>query len=320
MVASPRSDELAWVAREPSAVIRTSLGLRLNEPSTSVGAAIYLHGMGDDVVSDEKRMLLRYAGTCRVCGATVPARADAIYERSTKTVRCLGCSVPEDVLAVAAPAHVDVGTPGASARREHERRHASREERVRSKHPKIGGLLLALSEDPQSTTAWHAGAVGEERLGAKLNELASDRLRVLHDRRIPGTRSNIDHIAVSSTGIYVVDAKQYKGRPALKIEGGVLRPRVETLFVGSRDRSKLVDGVLRQVDVVRPVVADRAPLIGVLCFIDADWPLVGGAFAIRGVRVTRPRKLYSSLAAEGSLGAAAIDELHRAIAEALPPA
>lgn len=284
-----------------------------------VGDAIYRHGVGDEV-SDEKRMLLRYPGTCRACGADVPARAEAIYERSTKTVRCLACSVAESDQAVSPGAQVGIGTPGASARREYERRHDGREARVRSRHPKIGGLLLALSDDPQSTSAWNTGAVGEERLGAKLNELASDRLRVLHDRLIPGTRTNIDHIAVASTGIHVVDAKQYKGRPTLRVEGGVLRPRIEKLFVGSRDRSKLVDGVLKQVDVVRAITADQVPVTGVLCFIDADWPLVGGSFSTRGVWVARPKKLYPSLVAEGSLGAAAIDELHRAIAEALPPA
>jgi hypothetical protein len=41
-------------------------------------------------------------------------------------------------------------------------------------------------------------------------------LRVLHDRRIPGTQANIDHIAITSTGIYVIDAKRHVGkRPTL---------------------------------------------------------------------------------------------------------
>lgn len=34
------------------------------------------------------------------------------------------------------------GRAGASARREHERRKASREKRIRGKHPLFGGLLL----------------------------------------------------------------------------------------------------------------------------------------------------------------------------------
>jgi hypothetical protein len=42
---------------------------------------------------DDKRMRLRYAGTCRVCGSELPAKADAIYERATRTVRCVSHEV-----------------------------------------------------------------------------------------------------------------------------------------------------------------------------------------------------------------------------------
>lgn len=191
--------------------------------------------------ADEKQMKLRYAGTCRVCQAVLPARSDAIYERITKTVRCLTCSpANHSGLPVHEIAHgtaeadqddeathdrpIDVGTPGASARREFERRQARREAHVREKHPKLGGLILRMSNDPQSTTAWNIGAIGEERLGNRLNELSFDTMQVLHDRRIPGTKANIDHIAVTPTGVYVIDTKRYKGRPTLKVEGGILRP------------------------------------------------------------------------------------------------
>jgi hypothetical protein len=278
--------------------------------------------------ADEKQMKLRYAGACRLCGAELAARTEAIYERSTKTVRCLDCSPADPAPAVVEegvlrpsrnPDPIDVGTPGASARREYERRQAKRETRIREKHPKLGALIVAMSDDPQSTTAWNTGALGEERLGQQLNELSSDTMRVLHDRRIPGTRANIDHIAVAPTGIYVIDAKKYKGRPSLKVEGGILRPRVEKLLVGTRDQTKLVDGVLKQVEVVRGIVGDDVPVTGVLCFIEADWPLIGGAFTTRGVEVLWPRKLYPRLTAEGSI-ASGVDDLHRTLASALPSA
>lgn len=41
--------------------------------------------MSDEVLND-KRMKLRYAGVCRLCGTELPARAEAIYERASKTV------------------------------------------------------------------------------------------------------------------------------------------------------------------------------------------------------------------------------------------
>jgi hypothetical protein len=284
-------------------------------------------GVAGDSMADQKRMRLRYAGKCRLCEAELAARTEAIYERTTKSVRCLECSpaaiesdVPTPEPETETDGIVDVGTPGASARREFDRRQSKREQRIRSKHPKLGGLILALSDDPQSTKSWDVGAVGEERVGTRLNELASESLLVLHDRRIPGSRANIDHIAVTATGVYVIDPKRYKGRPSRKIEGGLLRPRVEKLLVGSRDCTKLVDGVLRQVDVVRGVVGDEVPVRGVLCFVDADWPLIGGSFTTRDVESLWPRKLYPKLQADGPLTVDAIADLHRGLAIGLPAA
>ncbi len=287
---------------------------------------------GVDGGLDEKVMPLRYGGTCRVCGVDLPKKTKAVYERQTKTVRCVthdetsDAPAPEvdavepsapEVVEPPSPEVVDSGTAGASARREFERRKARREERIRAKHPKLGGLILAVSSEPQSTTAWAVGAVGEEKLGQRLDRLATETVRLLHDRRIPGSRANIDHIAVTATGVYVIDAKRYQGRPQLKIDGGLFRPRAERLLVGSRDCTKLVDGVLKQVGVVRELLETDVPVRGVLCFVEADWPLIGGSFTTRSVQALWPKKLQSQLQAEGPLTAEAIAELHAALARKL---
>ena len=41
-------------------------------------------------MSDAKLMRLRFDGVCRVCGVALPAKSEAVYERSRKTVRCAG--------------------------------------------------------------------------------------------------------------------------------------------------------------------------------------------------------------------------------------
>lgn len=278
---------------------------------------------------DEKVMRLRYAGTCRVCGAELPVKTPAIYERQTRSVRCLAHTgpagspmSPAEATQTEEPPHdiVDSGTAGASARREFERRKAKREQRIRTAHPRIGGFLLAISEEKQSTIAWNTGAVGEERLGRGLSALSGDTVKMLHDRRIPKSRANIDHIAVTAAGVFVIDAKKYKGRPQLRIEGGILRPRVARLLVGSRDCTKLVDGVLKQVDLVRAVVEDGIPVRGVLCFVEAEWPLFGGSFTTREVQVLWPKKLYPQLLAEGLLSLDAVSDIHLRLATAFPPA
>lgn len=263
-------------------------------------------------------MRLRYAGRCRLCGTSLPAHAEAVYEPATGTVRCITCPVvTEPVTSRAEPDDLrsqriaGSGVAGSSARREYERRKAKDEERLRLKWGRFGGLAVALSSERQATTAWQRGAVGEERLGALLDSLASAEIAVLHDRRIRGTRANIDHIVVTKAGIWVIDAKRYTGRPELKTEGGVLRPRVEKLLVGRRDCTSLVDGVIRQVGMVRRVVGGAIPVTGVLCFVEADWPLIGGSFTTRNVRVLWPKRLAKILAdaSDGELDVAAVSGL-----------
>lgn len=184
-----------------------------------------------------------------------------------------------------------------SARREYERRKQKREDRIRSAYPKLGGLILAMTDEPQSTRAWARGAVGEERLAARLETLP-DTARVLHDRRIRGSRANIDHIAVSPAGVWVIDAKRYKGsRPSLRVEGGIPRPRVESLRVGSRNGDKLVGGVQAQVGRVAEALGDpKIAVTGVLCFLEADWPMIGGSFTVGGIEVVWPRLLVKKIA------------------------
>ncbi len=71
-----------------------------------------------------------------------------------------------------------------------------------------------------------------------------------------------------------MDAKKYRNRPQLKVEGALLRPRVEKLLVGTRNCTSVVDGVIKQVAVIREHLDDTIPIHGVLCFVGADWPLI----------------------------------------------
>lgn len=302
---------------------------------------------------NDKLMKLRYAGTCRICGRDLPAKGEAVYERDTKSVRCVSCPSPEgpsdsgreslgsgahdsvepdvaedfrvervgakEIVETAAQDESQLAKAGASARREYERRRAKDEQRIREKWGRLGGIAVALSDERQSTKAWAVGAVGEERLGTMLDGMQSESLAVLHDRRIPRTRANIDHLAVTPSAVWVIDAKRYKGRPELRVEGGILRPRVEKLVVGGRDCTKVVDGVLKQMALVQDVVGETVPVLGALCFTDSEWPMIGGAFTTRGVHVLWPRRLRKLMFAEGTAGLD-VAALHRALAGHFPVA
>lgn len=199
------------------------------------------------------------------------------------------------------------GTAGASAQRTYERRRASDEAKIRARWGRLGGVAVALSDERQSTTAWASGARGERVVGEALDRVGSDDVRVLHDRRIPRSRANIDHLAVTAAGVWVIDAKRYANkRPALQVDGGILRKRIERLLISGRDHTKLVDGVLHQVELVEESLPG-IPVRGALCFVDADWPLFGGAFTVRGVEALWPKRLVARLSAGGAGAGRGVD-------------
>lgn len=282
-----------------------------------------------------RRMRLRFAGVCRACGAHLAAGTTAGYDADARQVVCADCLDTEARPAGAGAGGSEPATPpvsplaageaGASAGREYERRAARREDRVRERYPRIGGFLLAVSDEPQHITAWQTGQKGEQKLGRVLDALEHHGARVLHDRRIPRSRANIDHIAVSAAGVFVLDAKRYKGRPNLKVEGGILRPRTEILMVGGRNCSSLVEGMGKQLALVRAALqSDRqlggVPIAGMLVFVDADWPLLGAGFAINGVNVLWPKKAAERIVQPGPLAPDAFEAVHRCLAAAFPVA
>ena len=294
-------------------------------------------GPADTSQMAAKQLTLRRGDTCNSCGTAMAVGVVAVWDSTHRTVTCMPCSPtsplrersdsgPADGTRTSAPPiqparaqAVDAGVAGASARREYERRLAGRQERVRPAHPVIGAALLAWTDPVRDTEAWRVGAIGEERVGAALDRLPG--VSTLHDRRIPRRTANIDHLVVGPGGVYVIDTKRYVGqRPSLVVSGGLFSPRIETLHVGRRSRQKLVDGIHKQVAAVREALsAFDVPVTGVLCFVDGDWPLIGGSFTTAGVHVLRPRKAYRLVRSSGPLKAVHIASLQNTLAQAFRP-
>jgi hypothetical protein len=62
----------------------------------------------------------------------------------------------------------------------------------------------AVSGEPQHQQAWARGAEGEVKLARKLERWTAEHgVVLLHDRRMPQGRGNIDHIAVGPSGVTV---------------------------------------------------------------------------------------------------------------------
>ena len=186
------------------------------------------------------------------------------------------------------------------------------------------GRLVSGIHQRNSFSAWNTlrkkGAQGEEGVGRNLEELAKKyNFIVLHDRRIPGSKANIDHIAITGTGVYVIDAKNYVGQ--INIEySGLFSSKPPQLKVGNRNQTKLVDGVKRQVEIVIECLAkqDVSVLVtGLLYFYRADWPMLLPPKEISGV-LLNSRKGFTRIAElPANINSNDIEKIARVIAETL---
>jgi hypothetical protein len=178
--------------------------------------------------------------------------------------------------------------------------------------------MLTLRDPPQNEIAWSRGAAGEVAVGQSLDARTADGPTiVLRDRRIPPGRGNIDFLAIAPSGVYVIDAKDLRG----KVRVDVPWFGSPKLVVAGRDRTKLIDGLDHQVTAVRNALTAEAdvPVHGVLCFTQADLPLLR-LLTIRGHMLLYRKALAKRLKADGSLEATAIDRLARVLASRFPSA
>jgi hypothetical protein len=267
-----------------------------------------------------RKLKLRREDACTCCRADLGAGTHAWWDTDTRTVTCTGCWGGANSSPAPAAAPPELGQPGASLLREHERRKRNRENRTREAHPYIGGLLLALGGAPQHESAFEQGALAERAVADSLaTRTDSGRVITLHNRQMPGGHGDIDHVAVAPTGVWVIDTKDWQGKVEIKspLFGA---PR---LLIRGRECAKLIDGLERQIDAVRAALdrgGDRQiPLQGALCFTKADLPFLQTQ-TFRGHLLLYRKALVKRLNADGPLSPAAINQIARELATGLPPA
>ena len=163
--------------------------------------------------------------------------------------------------------------------------------------------------------------VGRKTLAAALAQVPG--IRVLHDRRVPGTRGNLDHLVLAPAGVFVVDAKRYQGMIQIRDRGGWFRTDLR-LYVGHRDCSDLAENMGWQTEAVGDAlraagVAPLPPITPVLCFVDGEWPLLRPPNAFRGVRLEGTRSICRLITGSQVLDEATFDRLSRVLAAAFPP-
>jgi hypothetical protein len=172
--------------------------------------------------------------------------------------------------------------------------------------------------DPQSTRAWASGAAGELRVAQWLEKRLGSNGVLLNDRRVPGTRRSIDHIAIAASGVWVIDAKHYTGKVERRDKGRLFRSNWR-LYVGGRDRTNLVDALDWQIAAVEKVLSDReVPIRAALCFVGTDWGVFSKPFQQADIWVTWVAKLADMILEPGPISEATVQDVAAQLARALP--
>ena len=188
--------------------------------------------------------------------------------------------------------HSSYGNPGGEAHRKYQEL-VNGLERLHNNRTPLKKFLAAIlnvdAEEKRKAESWRKGALGELEIGHLLDGIASNHgFVVLHDRAIPRSQANIDHILVTPAGVFVIDAKNYTG--LVRIEEGALLDfnAVPTLYIGNRKQTKLVLGVKKQVSHLESALGRvklKAPVSGFLAFYKADFPMFFKPVEIDGVLI-----------------------------------
>jgi hypothetical protein len=216
-----------------------------------------------------RKLRLRYPASCVACGIALSKGAEAVWDPTAKTVTCLACSPGHEV----AP-----GEAGESAAAEGQRRADRRVEEARRKYGDHAAVVAEKMAARDADATWGKGSEGESRLAKFVAREVGDHVIPLHDCLIPGTRGNIDHLFVAPTGVWVVDAKAYKGKVVQREIGPIWR-RDHEVIVGGRNRTSLLArGVEHQLAAVLAAVRSDESLkevdvYGALCLLDSEWGL-----------------------------------------------
>lgn len=159
---------------------------------------------------------------------------------------------------------------------------------------------------------WRRGAVGEQRTGRLLAPLTRRGWTVLHDRQLPRSRANVDHLAISPDGqVFNIDSKNRRGRVRYNA-------RRNHLKIGRTSGYQLTNSTLFESEQIAQTLAREigpVQVVSVLAVHRARLPHWHD-ITIRGVRVMSARSVPAwldnqshSLSTRGKEVAAAAERL-----------
>jgi hypothetical protein len=174
------------------------------------------------------------------------------------------------------------------------------------------GRLTALLEALSADSVWARKAENEERARRLDSLLAGSGVRLLSDRRVPGARATIDHLAIGPRGVTVIDAVDDTGK--VRVVDG-------RLHVDDEDRTVLIRSVQRQVEVIRLGLAasPSVPVSGAICWVEPGGLPRVRKLAVGGILIDGPHDLAEELRRPGRLTPRRVRHLASVLDRRLPP-
>ncbi len=172
---------------------------------------------------------------------------------------------------------------------------------------------------------WRKGAAGEYIVDQVLHEELRNGEVILSDRKVPGSSANIDFVVVASSGIWVIDAKKWRGKLEYKAANRLGTKMV--LLVDGVDRTSTFDEIYNLVIPIRQCIPDwSVPIEPALTFVQAEW---AGRAAVKLfttkphkhglVWFSAPRIIAAKIREPGPLSTEAVAHIAQILDELLPP-
>ncbi|WP_320784170.1 nuclease-related domain-containing protein [Streptomyces sp. CRN 30] len=159
------------------------------------------------------------------------------------------------------------GGAGASA--------AARARQLRTPTVRLAEHLGIPTRRGRQAARWAAGAEGERRTAVRLAPLTRAGWTILHDRALPGSPANLDHLAISPHGVVVLpDTKRWSARWPVTETGG-------RLFHGDLDVTGRLNGLRYEAARVAELLGTRVIPVAL---VDGA-PLPDGPLRLNGIAI-----------------------------------
>lgn len=162
---------------------------------------------------------------------------------------------------------------------------SARARQLRTPLVRIATALGISTRQGRQAARWEAGAEGERRTAARLQVLVREGWMIRHDLGLPKGNANVDHLAISPTGVVVIpDSKLWSARYRVRVVDG-------RLLHGSWDVTDRLAGLRHEARAVAQVLG-----VGVIPIVSMDGaPVDGGELLVDGIRIVPADRLVQVL-------------------------